>query len=41
MNEANTKDVVDRNAAADRISSIPAQTKPSSEDIGRSEDEVM
>ena len=41
MNEATTKDVVDRNAAADRISSILAQTKPSSEDIGRSEDEIM
>lgn len=35
------KDIVDRNAAADRISSILAQTKPSSEDIGRSEDEIM
>ena len=46
MNEATTKDVVDkdvvdRNAAADRISSILAQTKPSSEDMGRSEDEIM
>ena len=35
------KDVVDRNATADRISSILAHTKPSSEDIGRSEDEIM
>ena len=41
MNEANTKDVVGRNAAADRISSILAQIKPSSEDSGRSEDEIM
>ena len=41
MNEANTKDVVDRNAAANRISSILAQTKPSSEDAGCSEDEIM
>ena len=41
MNEATTKDVVDRNAAADRISSILAQIKPSSKDIGRSEDEIM
>ena len=41
MNETNTKDVVDRNAAANRISSILAQIKPSSEDIGRSEDEIM
>lgn len=35
------KDIVDRNAAADRISSILAQIKPSSEDAGRSEDEIM
>lgn len=41
MNEATTKDVVDRNAAADRISSILAQIRPSSKDIGRSEDEIM
>ena len=34
------KDVVARNAAADRISSILAHTKPSSEDAGRSEDEI-
>ena len=34
------KDVVARNAA-DRIASILAHTKPSSEDIGRSEDEIM
>ena len=34
------KDVVARNAA-DRIVSILAHTKPSSEDIGRSEDEIM
>ena len=41
MNEATTKDVVDRNAAANRISAILAQIKPSSGDIGRSEDEIM
>ena len=35
------KDVVDRNTAADRIASILAHTRPSSEDIGRSEDEIM
>lgn len=35
------KDVVDRNAAADRISSILAHTKPSLEDTGRSEDDIM
>ena len=35
------KDIVDRNAAAARIASILAQTKPSSEDAGRSEDEIM
>ena len=34
------KDVVARNAA-DRIASILAHTKPSPEDIGRSEDEIM
>ena len=41
MNESTIKGVVDRNAAADRISSILAQIKPSSEDAGRSEDEIM
>ena len=41
MNEATTKDVVDRNDAAARIASILAQTKPSSEDAGHSEDEIM
>ena len=41
MNESTTKDIVDRNTAADRIASILAQTKPSSEDAGRSEDEIM
>jgi len=40
MNEATTN-VVDRNAAADRISSILAPTKPVSEDTGRSEDEIV
>ena len=35
------KDVVDRNAAADRIDTILRQTKPSPEDVGRSEDEIM
>ncbi len=41
MNESTTKDIVDRNAAADRIAVILAQIKPSSEDAGRSEDEIM
>ena len=35
------KDVVDRNAAADRIASILARIEPSSEDAGRSENEIM
>ena len=34
-------DVVDRNAAADRIAAAFAATKPSSEDVGRSEAEIM
>ena len=41
MNESTTKDIVDRNAAADRIAVILAQIKPSSEDVGRSEDGIM
>ena len=35
------KEVVDRKAVADRIESILRDTKPSSEDAGRSEDEIM
>jgi AbrB family looped-hinge helix DNA binding protein len=35
------KEVVDRNAAANRIESILQGTKPSSEDAGRSEDEII
>ncbi|MDP7097008.1 MAG: AbrB/MazE/SpoVT family DNA-binding domain-containing protein [Rhodospirillales bacterium] len=35
------KEVVDRNAVADRIESILRDTKPSPEDAGRSEDEIM
>ncbi len=35
------KEVVDRKAVADRIDSILRQTKPSAEDAGRSEDEIM
>ena len=35
------KSVVDRNAAADRIAEIFAQIKPSPEDAGRSEEEIM
>ena len=35
------KDVVDRNAAADRIASILARVAPPPEDAGRSEDEIM
>jgi len=35
------KDVVDRNAAADRIETILRKTKPSPEDALRSEDEIM
>ena len=35
------KEVVDRVAAAARIASILAQTEPSPEDAGRSEDEIM
>ena len=34
-------DVVDRNAAADRIAATFAATKPSSENVGRSEAEIM
>ena len=35
------KEVVDRNAVTDRIESILRDTKPSPEDAGRSEDEIM
>ena len=35
------KQVVDRNAAADRIASRFAAARTSSDDIGRSEDEIM
>ncbi|MDD9981814.1 MAG: AbrB/MazE/SpoVT family DNA-binding domain-containing protein [Gammaproteobacteria bacterium] len=35
------KEVVDRDAAADRIASILARVEPSSEDTGRSENEIM
>ena len=35
------KQVVDRDAAADRIAATIAATKPSSQDLGRSEDEIM
>ena len=35
------KQVVDRDAAADRIAATIAATKPSSRDLGRSEDEIM
>ena len=35
------KDVVERNAAADRIASILARIEPSPEDTGRSESEIM
>lgn len=35
------KDVVDRNASADRIASILARIEPSPDDAGRSEDEIM
>ena len=35
------KAVVDRNAAADRIEEIFARIKPSPEDAGRSEEEIM
>ena len=35
------KEVVDRNAVADRIESILRDTKPSPEDAGRSEGEIM
>ena len=35
------KDVVDRNAAADRTASIIARIEPSPEDAGRSENEIM
>lgn len=34
-------DVVDRNAAADRIAATFAATELSSEDVGRSENEIM
>ena len=35
------KEVMDRNAAADRIASILTRTAPLPEDAGRSEDEIM
>ena len=35
------KEVVDRNAAADRVASILTQFESSPEDAGRSEDEIM
>ena len=35
------KDVVDRNAAPDRIASVLARVELSSEDAGRSENEIM
>ena len=35
------KEVVDRNAAADRIAASFAAGQPSSRDVGRSEDEIM
>ena len=35
------KEVVDRNAAADRVEEIFARAKPSPEDAGRSEEEIM
>ena len=35
------KQVVDRNAAADRVAAILAQIEPAPEDAGRSEDEIM
>ena len=35
------KEVVDRNAAADRIASILTRVEPLPEDAGRSEDEIM
>ena len=35
------KEVVDRKAVAERIESILRDTKPSPEDAGRSEDEIM
>ena len=35
------KEVVDRNAAADRIASILARVEPSPDDAGRSEDEIV
>jgi len=35
------KNVVDRNAAADRIETILRETKPAPEDASRSEDEIM
>ena len=34
-------DIVDRNAVADRIAANFAATEPSSEDVGRTEDEIM
>ncbi len=34
-------EVVDRNAAADRIAAGLSATEPSSEDMGRTEDEIM
>lgn len=35
------KAVVDRNSAAQRIASVLARIEPSSEDVGRSEEEIM
>lgn len=35
------KQVVDRDAAADRIASVLTRIEPSPEDAGRSEDEIM
>ena len=35
------KEVVDRNAAADRIAAKFRAARPSTEDLGRSEDEIM
>ena len=35
------KQVVDRNAAADRLASVLARIEPPPEDAGRSEDEIM
>ena len=35
------KQVVDRNAVADRVAAVLARIEPAPEDIGRSEDEIM